>query len=77
MIAMERSCNKEYICQISKLYLLQYKSYGQSLSFSKVGQSSRHIFKIMVPMQRDVRNTYAKYECPVAWSEKVMGNIKV
>ena len=33
--------------------------------------------KFMVPLERDIRNTHVKYECPVRYSKKVMGDVKV
>jgi hypothetical protein len=41
MVSIERSCRKEYTCEIWKPYHLPIKSYEQGLSFWKIGQTPR------------------------------------
>ena len=80
MVPCERSCHKEYTCQIWKPYLL-YLSNGQCLSFSKVGQTSRlrsqgqkllyHVKGLVI------RNKHVKYEALPLKLFRVMTNVKV
>ena len=68
MVPCERSCHKEYTCEIWKPYLLRYLSNGQCYSFSKVCQTSRsrsqgqklwyHVKGLVI------RNTHVKCESP-------------
>ena len=77
---VKRACQKDYACEIWKIYHLSFKSYGQCLSFWKVGQTSRsrsggqkcwYQKKGLV-----IRNTHVKYESPITCHSKVMANVK-
>ena len=81
MVPRERSCHKQYTCAIRKLYLSGKESYGQGLSFSKVGQTSRsrsrgqklryHVKGLVTS------NTHVQYESSISYGKKVMAKVKV
>ena len=80
MVPYERSCHKEYIYAIWKLYHFWFESYGQGLSFSKVGQTSRsrsqgqklwyHVKGLVT------RNTHMQYESWITSGLKDMAKVK-
>ena len=81
LVPMERSCHKECTYEIWKPYLFWLGSYGQGLSFLKVGQTSRSRSQgqnFWYPWKGLVtRNIHVKYESSTYSSSWVIGKVKV
>ena len=65
MVWCEKSCHKEYTCEIWKPYLFWFESYGQGSSFSKVGQTSRSRSHRSKFMEWCERSCHKEYTCEI------------
>ena len=80
MVQCERSCNKEYTCNMKALSLVERKLWPR-LKFFK----SRSNFKVKVTIQKlwyhvkgfVTRNTHVQYESPISSDIKVTAKVKV
>ena len=78
LIPKERSYHKEYPCEISKLYHVPFKSYGQSLNFFMKNKTLILGLDLGPSQQRKgiiKWNNHMKYKSSITYQSKVMANV--